>query len=262
MRDRLQRLGVRARRDRRGRGARRRCTATAPSGVLARVGAAASAQYGVNLLLITAVVAVSVAPLALRAGRARTSAGRSSPFALMASAALMLVVLWQRSPFLSVALVGPLLAIALYQRSIVPRAARDAARAHRPADRASATTGTSTSGCSASCAHARARRRCRSRLCLVDIDDFKRINDRFGHPAGDRVLSQVASRLRQSGEAFRLGGDEFALLLPGYDERSAARPRGVDRRADRARSSSSRSARSPSAPASRRSRSTAPTATS
>ena len=58
-------------------------------------------------------------------------------------------------------------------------------------------------------------------LCLVDVDDFKRINDRFGHPAGDRVLSQLATRLRQTGEAFRLGGDEFALLLPGYDENAA-----------------------------------------
>ena len=57
-----------------------------------------------------------------RAGRssarsARTSRGTIVPFALMASAALMLVVLWQRSPLLSAALVGPLLAIALYQRS-------------------------------------------------------------------------------------------------------------------------------------------------
>jgi diguanylate cyclase (GGDEF)-like protein len=58
-------------------------------------------------------------------------------------------------------------------------------------------------------------------ICLVDVDDFKRINDRFGHPAGDRVLSLVATRLRQTGEAFRLGGDEFAVLLPGYDESEA-----------------------------------------
>jgi diguanylate cyclase (GGDEF)-like protein/putative nucleotidyltransferase with HDIG domain len=55
-------------------------------------------------------------------------------------------------------------------------------------------------------------------LCFVDIDDFKKINDRFGHPSGDRVLSQVAGRLRQGGEAFRLGGDEFALLLSDHDE--------------------------------------------
>jgi diguanylate cyclase (GGDEF)-like protein/putative nucleotidyltransferase with HDIG domain len=55
-------------------------------------------------------------------------------------------------------------------------------------------------------------------LCLVDVDDFKRINDLFGHPSGDRVLSRLATTLRQNGEAFRLGGDEFALLLPDYDE--------------------------------------------
>src|SRR6266508_2691649 len=55
-------------------------------------------------------------------------------------------------------------------------------------------------------------------LCFIDVDDFKRINDRFGHPSGDRVLSQVAGRLRQGGEAFRLGGDEFALLFVDHDE--------------------------------------------
>src|SRR5258705_3946793 len=58
-------------------------------------------------------------------------------------------------------------------------------------------------------------------LCLVDIDDFKRINDRFGHPSGDRLLSQVSTRLRQGGEAFRLGGDEFALLRAAHDESTA-----------------------------------------
>ena len=58
-------------------------------------------------------------------------------------------------------------------------------------------------------------------LCFLDVDDFKRINDRFGHPAGDRVLSLVSARLRQGGEAFRLGGDEFAVLLPGADEQVA-----------------------------------------
>ena len=55
-------------------------------------------------------------------------------------------------------------------------------------------------------------------LCLLDIDNFKQVNDRYGHPTGDKVLAQVAARLRQGGEAFRLGGDEFALLLPRRDE--------------------------------------------
>src|ERR671933_299947 len=58
-------------------------------------------------------------------------------------------------------------------------------------------------------------------LCFVDVDDFKRINDGFGHPSGDRVLQQVGGKLRQGGEAFRLGGDEFALLLVDHDERAA-----------------------------------------
>jgi diguanylate cyclase (GGDEF)-like protein/putative nucleotidyltransferase with HDIG domain len=188
------------------------------SGVLARVGAAASAQYAVNLILITAVVAVS-------SRRSLFSLGSSNirwtivPFSLMASAALMLVVLWQRSPFLSVALVGPLLAIQLYQRAIVR-----ALRAMRLA-----LTDPLTGLGNHRHFHERLERELRHAherrlpltLCLIDVDDFKRINDRFGHPAGDRVLSRLATRLRQSGEAFRLGGDEFALLLPGYDENAA-----------------------------------------
>jgi len=58
-------------------------------------------------------------------------------------------------------------------------------------------------------------------LCLLDVDDFKRVNDRFGHPTGDRVLAELAGRLRHGGEAFRLGGDEFAVLMPRLDEAAA-----------------------------------------
>jgi diguanylate cyclase (GGDEF)-like protein/putative nucleotidyltransferase with HDIG domain len=188
------------------------------SGVLARVGAAASAQYAVNLVLITAVVAVSSHRSLFSLARANL---RSTivPFSLMASAALMLVVLWQRSPFLSVVLVGPLLAIQLYQRAIVR-----ALRAMRLA-----LTDPLTGLGNHRHFHERLERELQHAnernlpltLCFVDVDDFKRINDRFGHPAGDRVLSQLAARLRQTGEAFRLGGDEFALLLPGYGESAA-----------------------------------------
>jgi diguanylate cyclase (GGDEF)-like protein len=60
-------------------------------------------------------------------------------------------------------------------------------------------------------------------LCLVDLDGFKRINDTYGHQAGDRVLARVAehlSAIRGADSAFRLGGDEFAILMPetGNDE--------------------------------------------
>ncbi|HJS69944.1 MAG TPA: diguanylate cyclase, partial [Gaiellaceae bacterium] len=58
-------------------------------------------------------------------------------------------------------------------------------------------------------------------LCLLDVDNFKEINDRYGHPVGDQSLVRIAERLRQDGEAFRIGGDEFALLLPGYTAREA-----------------------------------------
>jgi diguanylate cyclase (GGDEF)-like protein len=59
-------------------------------------------------------------------------------------------------------------------------------------------------------------------VCLIDLDAFKSINDRFGHLVGDHALTAVASTLRRGGEAFRYGGDEFALVLPEHDEAEAA----------------------------------------
>jgi diguanylate cyclase (GGDEF)-like protein len=64
-------------------------------------------------------------------------------------------------------------------------------------------------------------------VLLMDIDGLKRINDSFGHPAGDRVLMQVAMSLRRSirsvDTAARIGGDEFCVLLPEQDLKSAAK---------------------------------------
>lgn len=55
-------------------------------------------------------------------------------------------------------------------------------------------------------------------LLLLDLDHFKRINDRLGHPVGDHVLSQLAEILRTEARVMdilcRFGGEEFALLLP------------------------------------------------
>lgn len=62
-------------------------------------------------------------------------------------------------------------------------------------------------------------------LILLDLDGFKRINDTFGHPAGDEVLVHFARILRGTARAYstvaRTGGDEFAVFLPHADEAEA-----------------------------------------
>jgi len=62
-------------------------------------------------------------------------------------------------------------------------------------------------------------------MLLLDLDDFKQINDQYGHPAGDEVLCMVANTcLRESREVdvlARYGGDEFALLIPSLQKDQA-----------------------------------------
>jgi diguanylate cyclase (GGDEF)-like protein len=180
-----------------------------------RVLLAAAAFYVVNVLLTAGIIARWSSQPFLPLLR-HSVYWTAVPFSIMASVSLMLAVLWERSPLLATALVGPLVAIALYQRSVhsALKAMRLALtdpltglgnhrhfheRLQHDLDKAQAEGFPLT-------------------LCLLDIDNFKLINDRYGHPTGDKVLAQVAARLRQGGEAFRLGGDEFALLLPRRDE--------------------------------------------
>ena len=187
--------------------------------ILAEVTVTAVTLYVINLVLVTAAIAASGSTLGY--GQLLRSNARWTilPFTLMASTALMLVILWQRTPFLFAALAGPLVAISLYQRST--HRALSAMRL--------ALTDPLTGLGNHRHFHERLQREIAAAdgtsdvvsLCLLDIDDFKQINDRFGHPAGDRVLAIVSSRLRQGGEAFRLGGDEFAVLLPGTSDADA-----------------------------------------
>lgn len=73
---------------------------------------------------------------------------------------------------------------------------------------------------------ARARRHGSRLVCLMlDVDHFKRVNDSWGHAAGDAVLREIAQRIesqvRASDVAARYGGEEFVVLLPGTDVASA-----------------------------------------
>ena len=60
-------------------------------------------------------------------------------------------------------------------------------------------------------------------IAMLDVDHFKRFNDRFGHRAGDDVLKMIAARMLRirGGRAFRYGGEEFAVIFKGRAARQA-----------------------------------------
>ena len=174
--------------------------------------AGASAFYAVDVVLVAAILArwsrQPFLPI-LRSAAFTTAA----TFAIMASVSLALVVLWTESPALALVLAGPLVAVALHQR-----ATHNALRAMRLA-LTDPLTGLGN--------HRHFQEQLQVQLeeassagrpltvSLFDLDDFKQINDRYGHPVGDAVLAHVATKLRSLGEAYRLGGDEFAVVFPG-----------------------------------------------
>lgn len=63
-------------------------------------------------------------------------------------------------------------------------------------------------------------------LCILDLDHFKRINDKYGHPTGDKVLAQMGILLRTHARSTdfvgRIGGEEFAFILPHTSLENAA----------------------------------------
>ncbi|HEY2072379.1 MAG TPA: diguanylate cyclase [Gaiellaceae bacterium] len=135
--------------------------------------------------------------------------------AIMAFLAALAANLWTIKPALLVLLAGPLFALSLYQRT-----ALKSRLAQRDAHTDNLTGLGNHRGYQATLreriAHAK-HDHSEFSLCIVDVDDFKRINDTYGHQVGDDVLVALAEILANAreGQAFRCGGDEFALLFDG-----------------------------------------------
>ena len=143
-------------------------------------------------------------------------------FLMVAVLAALAANLWIDHAWLIVLLAGPLFSLIGYQRSLINSrmAAKDA--------RTDNLTGLGNHRAYQAALHDMILESDRSgkpfSLALVDVDDFKQVNDVYGHPAGDDSLMLLARLLDSIGaaEAFRFGGDEFALLV-SLDEMSTYR---------------------------------------
>ncbi len=140
-------------------------------------------------------------------------------FVIMAFLAALAASLWTTDPRLLILLAGPLFTLTLYQRSALSTkvATRDALtdsltglgnhRSYQSLLREALARAEEEGG--------------EVSLCLVDVDEFKTCNDRFGHPLGDQILLELARLFVEGNEevaAFRFGGDEFALVLEANEE--------------------------------------------
>ena len=143
-------------------------------------------------------------------------------FLMVAVLAALAANLWVEHEWLIALLAGPLFSLIGYQRSLINSrmAAKDA--------RTDNLTGLGNHRAYQAALHDMILESDRSgkpfSLALVDVDDFKQVNDVYGHPAGDDSLMLLARLLDSIGaaEAFRFGGDEFALLV-SLDEMSTYR---------------------------------------
>ncbi len=171
----------------------------------------------------TAFVVTNVVLVAIAAALAQGATVRSMlddyvrhagpAFVVMAFISALATALWRLAPTLELLLAGPLFALALYQRYayrtvLATKAAETdgltGLRNHRAFhdDLRAALAGPGACGA----------------LVTMDIDDFKAVNDRYGHPAGDDVLMLLAEMLRDlfgREASYRVGGEELALLLAG-----------------------------------------------
>jgi diguanylate cyclase (GGDEF)-like protein len=157
-------------------------------------------------------------------------------FAIQAFLAALATALWASDPWLLVLMAGPLFTVTLYQRSSLAsrRATRDAHTDSltRIGNNRAYELGLATA---LESAHDEGTK---LSLCLVDVDDFKLINDTYGHPLGDQVLVEVARLLEPASDCvgtFRFGGDEFAVVLTCGEAKARSHVESLYRRMSDAR---------------------------
>jgi diguanylate cyclase (GGDEF)-like protein/putative nucleotidyltransferase with HDIG domain len=192
------------------------------AGKLTVLAFAGGAAYVVTNVALVAVAVALAQQVPLREAPRGYLRHPGPAFAIMAFISALAVSLWKVDPPLELLLAGPVFALALYLRSsyrtvVAVRAAETDALTglgnHRSfqLDLRKALQTATDDGEIVS-------------LCLIDLDGFKEVNDRFGHPVGDAVLRKVAEVMLQEcgdGRAYRIGGEEFAVLLPEHSSWSA-----------------------------------------
>jgi len=157
-------------------------------------------------------------------------------FTIQAFLAALAAALWSTDARLLVLMAGPLFTVTLYQRSSLAsrRAMRDA---HTDSLTRLGNNRAYELGLAKAFAHA-AENGSELSLCLVDVDDFKQINDTYGHPSGDAALVEVADLLAAEidrADVFRVGGDEFAVALACGEDEARRYVEGLYRRVSGAR---------------------------